>query len=117
VAIAHTIPVHLDRLAQFDSCISTASSWYDRAAKTFLKKHSTFTLLEVSVHAAISWVQLVLGDLSFCELSAITGWGWKVRFFFSESLRDSFAVKGGANTQVRIVCQTSLHRFHSCMVS
>jgi len=42
------IPVRLDQLPQVESQVAAAKSWRERTARTFLKKNSTYTLLEVS---------------------------------------------------------------------
>ncbi|ESO91413.1 hypothetical protein LOTGIDRAFT_205701 [Lottia gigantea] len=42
------IPVRLDILPQIEAQVTTAKSWRERTARTFLKKNSTYTLLEVS---------------------------------------------------------------------
>jgi histone demethylase JARID1 len=47
VVEAQSIPLHLDRLSQLESLIAEARSWSERTAKTFLKKHSTLSLIEV----------------------------------------------------------------------
>lgn len=49
VVEAQSIPLHLDRLSQLESLIAEARSWSERTAKTFLKKHSTLSLIEVTV--------------------------------------------------------------------
>lgn len=41
------IPVRLDQLPQVESQVSAAKSWRERTARTFLKKNSTYSLLEV----------------------------------------------------------------------
>ena len=43
------IPVRLDQLPQVESQVAAAKSWRERTARTFLKKNSTFTLVEVRV--------------------------------------------------------------------
>ena len=43
------IPVRLEQLPQLESQVSAAKSWRDRTARTFLKKSSPCTLLEVSL--------------------------------------------------------------------
>lgn len=42
------IPVRLEQLPQMESQVAAARAWRDRAARTFLKKNSSTTLLEVS---------------------------------------------------------------------
>ena len=41
------IPVRLDQLPQLESQVAAAKSWRERTARTFLKKNSTYSLLEV----------------------------------------------------------------------
>ena len=41
------IPVRLDQLPQVESQVAAAKSWRERTARTFLKKNSTYSLLEV----------------------------------------------------------------------
>lgn len=41
------IPVRLEQLPQVESQVAAAKSWRERTARTFLKKNSTYTLLEV----------------------------------------------------------------------
>ena len=43
------IPVRLDQLPQVESQVAAAKSWRERTARTFLKKNSTYTLVEVTV--------------------------------------------------------------------
>ena len=43
------IPVRLEQLPQMESQVAAARAWRDRAARTFLKKNSSATLLEVSL--------------------------------------------------------------------
>ena len=45
------IPVRLEQLPQMESQVAAARAWRDRAARTFLKKNTSATLLEVSVLA------------------------------------------------------------------
>ncbi|XP_075867750.1 lysine-specific demethylase 5A isoform X2 [Nelusetta ayraudi] len=42
-----SIPVRLDPLAQVESQVAAARAWRERTARTFLKKNSTYTLLQV----------------------------------------------------------------------
>lgn len=43
-----SIPVRLDPLPQVESQVASARGWRERTARTFLKKNSTYTLLQVS---------------------------------------------------------------------
>ncbi|XP_071492108.1 lysine-specific demethylase 5A-like [Diadema antillarum] len=47
VVRGRTIPIRLDQLAQVESQVAAARAWRDRAGRTFLKKNSSYTLLEV----------------------------------------------------------------------
>uniref|UniRef100_UPI00398EF0C4 lysine-specific demethylase 5B-like isoform X2 n=1 Tax=Pristiophorus japonicus TaxID=55135 RepID=UPI00398EF0C4 len=47
VSRGRTIPVHLDPLPQLESLLADVESWKDCAAKTFLKKNSSYSLYEV----------------------------------------------------------------------
>ena len=48
LASGRPIAVKLDLLAQLESRHAAAKGWVDRAARTFIKKNSTSSLLEVS---------------------------------------------------------------------
>ena len=43
-----SIPVRLDPLPQVESQVGSARGWRERTGRTFLKKNSTYTLLQVS---------------------------------------------------------------------
>lgn len=47
LARGRSIPVRLDPLAQVESQVAAARAWRERTARTFLKKNSTYTLLQV----------------------------------------------------------------------
>ncbi len=47
LASGRPIPVKLDLLAQLESRFAAAKAWVDRAGRTFLKKNSNYSLLEV----------------------------------------------------------------------
>uniref|UniRef100_A0A8C6V258 [histone H3]-trimethyl-L-lysine(4) demethylase n=1 Tax=Neogobius melanostomus TaxID=47308 RepID=A0A8C6V258_9GOBI len=47
LARGRSIPVRLDPLVQVESQVAAARAWRDRTARTFLKKNSTYTLLQV----------------------------------------------------------------------
>ncbi|XP_030162357.1 lysine-specific demethylase 5D isoform X7 [Lynx canadensis] len=47
VAIGRDLPVGLEELRQLELQVLTAHSWREKASKTFLKKNSCYTLLEV----------------------------------------------------------------------
>uniref|UniRef100_A0AAR2JSN8 [histone H3]-trimethyl-L-lysine(4) demethylase n=1 Tax=Pygocentrus nattereri TaxID=42514 RepID=A0AAR2JSN8_PYGNA len=45
--MGRSIPVRLDPLPQVESQVASARAWRERTARTFLKKNSTYTLLQV----------------------------------------------------------------------
>ncbi|XP_062827284.1 lysine-specific demethylase 5C isoform X2 [Anolis carolinensis] len=47
VAVGRDLPVHLEELRYLELQVTTAHSWREKASKTFLKKNSCYTLLEV----------------------------------------------------------------------
>ncbi|XP_056665925.1 lysine-specific demethylase 5C-like [Monodelphis domestica] len=47
VAVGRDLPVGLEELKQLELQVLTAHSWREKASKTFLKKNSCYTLLEV----------------------------------------------------------------------
>uniref|UniRef100_G3Q5D6 [histone H3]-trimethyl-L-lysine(4) demethylase n=1 Tax=Gasterosteus aculeatus aculeatus TaxID=481459 RepID=G3Q5D6_GASAC len=47
LARGRSIPVRLDPLVQVESQVASARAWRDRTGRTFLKKNSTYTLLQV----------------------------------------------------------------------
>ncbi|CAH2316157.1 lysine-specific demethylase 5C isoform X1 [Pelobates cultripes] len=47
VAVGRDLPVKMDELHQLEVQVTTAHSWRDKATKTFLKKNSGYSLLEV----------------------------------------------------------------------
>ncbi len=63
------IPVRLDQLPQVESQVAAAKSWRERTARTFLKKNSTYSLVEVSISLksiCSFWVMSFIDDV----------WGW-----------------------------------------
>lgn len=48
MAIGRDLPVFMNELRQLELQVTTAHSWRDKASKTFLKKSSQHSLLEVS---------------------------------------------------------------------
>ena len=66
LASGRPIPVKLELLAQLESRFAAAKGWVDRAARTFLKKTSNCSLLEVSVwcvrrfHNVYNFVTLIV---------------------------------------------------------
>lgn len=56
VAIGRDLPVHMEELRQLELQVASAHSWKDKASKTFLKKSSPHTLLEVgTVQGWLPW--------------------------------------------------------------
>ena len=51
VAIGRDLPVCMEELRQLELQVASAHSWRDKATKTFLKKSSQHSLLEVSYRA------------------------------------------------------------------
>uniref|UniRef100_A0A4W3GEU4 Lysine-specific demethylase 5C-like n=1 Tax=Callorhinchus milii TaxID=7868 RepID=A0A4W3GEU4_CALMI len=47
VAVGRDLPVRVQQLSQLETQVATAHSWRDKASKTFLKRNSSYTLLEV----------------------------------------------------------------------
>lgn len=47
MARGRSIPVRLDPLAHVESQVAAARAWRERTGRTFLKKNSTYTLLQV----------------------------------------------------------------------
>ncbi|XP_040298013.1 lysine-specific demethylase 5C isoform X3 [Bufo bufo] len=47
VAVGRDLPVKMDELHQLEVQVAAAHSWRDKATKTFLKKNTCYTLLEV----------------------------------------------------------------------
>lgn len=47
VAIGRDLPVYMEELRQLELQVASAHSWKDKASKTFLKKSSPHSLLEV----------------------------------------------------------------------
>lgn len=54
LARGRSIPIRLDPLPQVESQVASARAWRERTARTFLKKNSTYTLLQVS-HNTLGW--------------------------------------------------------------
>lgn len=57
---ARAIPVQLEPLERLDALVSEVQAWKESAAKTFLLKNSSFTLLEVCKSHSLSWVSYCL---------------------------------------------------------
>uniref|UniRef100_A0A4W4H272 [histone H3]-trimethyl-L-lysine(4) demethylase n=1 Tax=Electrophorus electricus TaxID=8005 RepID=A0A4W4H272_ELEEL len=53
LARGRSIPVRLDALPQVESQVASARAWRERTARTFLKKNSTYTLLQVRPSASV----------------------------------------------------------------
>lgn len=54
------IPVRLDQLPQIESQLTAAKSWKERTARTFLKKNTSFNLVEVST------ISCFCGSVNLC---------------------------------------------------
>lgn len=68
VAIGRDLPVYMEELRQLELQVASAHSWKDKASKTFLKKSSPHTLLEVgskgpSVGTMQGWLPWSPGEL------------------------------------------------------
>lgn len=50
VAIGRDLPVHMEELRQLELQVTSAHFWREKATKTFLKKSSQHSLLEVRPH-------------------------------------------------------------------
>lgn len=68
VSRGRPIPVRLDILPQLESQVAAAKAWRERTARTFLKKNSTHSLVEVSLC-------LVLTCISYSDL------GWLIKIY------------------------------------
>lgn len=56
VAIGRDLPVKMEELKQLELQVASAHSWRDKASKTFLKKNTQHTLLEVTFYFFLhSW--------------------------------------------------------------
>lgn len=55
VAVGRDLPVRLEELRQLEVQVGTAHSWRDKASRTFLKKNSCYTLLEVGDEDLAGW--------------------------------------------------------------
>lgn len=56
------IPVRLDALPQLESQVAAARAWRERTGRTFLKKNSSYSLLQVSDrHLCVSRQKTGLG--------------------------------------------------------
>lgn len=53
---ARTIPVQLEPLERLEALVSEVQAWKESAAKTFLLKNSSFTLLEVCKSHSLSHI-------------------------------------------------------------
>ena len=49
MAIGRDLPVFMEELRQLELQVASAHSWRDKASKTFLKKSSPHSLLEVGL--------------------------------------------------------------------
>lgn len=56
LARGRSIPVRLDPLAQVESQVAAARAWRERTGRTFLKKNSTYTLLQVGRRSKVDLI-------------------------------------------------------------
>lgn len=66
MAIGRDLPVFMEELRQLELQVASAHSWRDKASKTFLKKSSPHSLLEVSNSVGIV-LKFNLNRLSHCQ--------------------------------------------------
>lgn len=60
VAIGRDLPVRMEELRQLELQVASAHSWRDKASKTFLKKSSQHSLLEVrGSYVRYCWYTLI----------------------------------------------------------
>lgn len=60
MAVGRDLPVGLEELRQLELQVLTAHSWREKASKTFLKKNSCYTLLEVRP-STFTYILFLLG--------------------------------------------------------
>lgn len=53
MAIGRDLPVYMEELRQLELQVTSAHSWKDKASKTFLKKSSPHSLLEVGSKSSV----------------------------------------------------------------
>lgn len=69
MAVGRDLPVRLEELRQLEVQVGTAHSWRDKASRTFLKKNSCYTLLEVGENTPEGEKKKV-GDLAAIPISS-----------------------------------------------
>uniref|UniRef100_A0A8C9VNP2 Lysine-specific demethylase 5A n=1 Tax=Scleropages formosus TaxID=113540 RepID=A0A8C9VNP2_SCLFO len=72
LARGRSIPVRLDPLPQVESQVASARAWRERTARTFLKKNSTYTLLQVSGDCDLERVKELLEKDRGLELEGLS---------------------------------------------
>lgn len=65
MAIGRDLPVFMEELRQLELQVASAHSWRDKASKTFLKKSSPHSLLEVGSSKEILLIFNL--NLNFCQ--------------------------------------------------
>lgn len=55
VAIGRDLPVKMEELKQLELQVASAHSWREKASKTFLKKNSQHSLLEVKMQMLLKY--------------------------------------------------------------
>ena len=74
MAVGRDLPVGLEELRQLELQVLTAHSWREKASKTFLKKNSCYTLLEV--RPGILTHSLSCLWPRCCETAHVRTWVW-----------------------------------------
>lgn len=90
MAIGRDLPVNLEELRQLEQLVLLAHSWRKKASKTFLKKNSCYTLLEVRppLFSWLGWFEMTHDYIGECGvLSRGRGWGFLVISFLFSCLR------------------------------
>lgn len=62
MAIGRDLPVYMEELRQLELQVTSAHSWKDKASKTFLKKSSPHSLLEVGSESSVASVTQMKGQ-------------------------------------------------------
>lgn len=62
MAIGRDLPVYMEELRQLELQVTSAHSWKDKASKTFLKKSSPHSLLEVGSESSVASVRQMKGQ-------------------------------------------------------
>lgn len=76
MAIGRDLPVYMEELRQLELQVASAHSWKDKASKTFLKKSSPHSLLEVGSRRMCAQTQGYFPEvLSSCCMTEISSCG------------------------------------------